>query len=238
MTPTSPVLGLVPARGGSKGLPGKNLRQLVGRPLLRYAIEAATRSGVVDRVVLTTDSDEIAAAGRLCGAEVPFIRPAELAEDATPMLPVVEHALAMLEQEGWQCDIVLLIQPTAPLRRPEQLARAVAMLRDTGADAVASVVEVPRHFSPDYVMRVEDGRLVPFLAGTEQIGRRQDARPAFVRDGTVYAFWRRTVAEYHSLYGQDCRPLVIPAAESVTIDTQEDWAEAERRLALGTAPPP
>ena len=226
------VLGLIPARGGSKGIPGKNIRLLAGRPLLAYAVDAARASGVVDRVVLSTDAEEIAAVGREHGAEVPFLRPPELAGDAAAMLPVIEHAIATLEQSGWSPEIVLLLQPTSPLRTGAHLAAAVALLRATGADSVVSVVEVPRHLSPDYVMRIERGGLVPFLPEGAALTRRQDARLAYARDGTVYACWRRTLVEQGSLYGRDCRPLVVEAAESLTIDTPADWAEAERRLGM------
>jgi CMP-N-acetylneuraminic acid synthetase len=225
------VLGLVPARGGSKGIPDKNLRALAGRSLLDYAARAASASGVIDRIVLSTESDRIAAEGRTVGLEVPFTRPADLASDDTPMLPVVEHAIQSLEDSGWSPEIVVLLQPTSPLRTPEHIRQAVQQLRDTNADSVVTVVQLPRHLSPDYVMRLDEGRLVPFLAEGAHITRRQDARTAFVRDGTVYAFWRRTLRDFRSIYGHDCRPLVVPAHESLTIDTPEDWGEAERRLA-------
>ena len=230
------VLALVPARGGSKGIPDKNMRPLAGRSLLEYAAEAAAASGVVDRSVLSTDSERVAAEGRRAGLEVPFLRPSALARDATPMLTVIEHALDALEHDGWAAEVVLLLQPTSPLRRPEHIRAAVQQLRDSGADSVVTVVELPRHFSPDYVMRVDDGRLVPFLAEGGRVTRRQDARPAFVRDGTVYAFWSRTVRETRSIYGRDCRPLVLSARDSMTIDAPDDWNEAERRLrAAGSA---
>ena len=185
---------------------------------------------MVDRVVLSTDSAEIAEVGRLAGLETPFLRPAELAGDETAMLPVIEHAVAALESAGWPVAIVVLLQPTSPLRRPSHIRRSVEMLRETGGDSVVSVLELPRHLSPDYVMRVEQGRLVPFLPEGQRVIRRQDARAAYVRDGTVYTFWRRTLRETRSLYGHDCRPMIVPASESLTIDTAEDWAEAERRI--------
>jgi CMP-N-acetylneuraminic acid synthetase len=225
------VLGLVPARGGSKGIPGKNIRPLAGRTLLDYAARAASGSQVVDRLVLSTDDPQIAAEGHRCGLEVPFVRPAPLAVDDTPMLPVIEHAVAALEQEGWSPEIVVLLQPTSPLRRPAHIRAAVEQLRSSGADSVVTVLELPRHLSPDYVMRIDGGRLVPFLAEGESITRRQDARPAFVRDGTVYAFWRRTLRDTGSLYGRVCLPLILPAADSLTLDSEDDWREAERRLA-------
>jgi CMP-N-acetylneuraminic acid synthetase len=224
------VLALIPARGGSKGMPDKNIRPLLGRTLLEYAARAASASGAIDRIVLSTDSERIAAEGRRIGVEVPFLRPSELAADDTPMAPVIEHAVDWLEQHGWRFEIVVLLQPTSPLRRPDHIRAAVQQLRDSRADSVVTVVELPRHLSPDYVMRVEHGRLVPFLPTGGDVARRQDARPAFVRDGTAYAFWLRTLRDTRTIYGRDCRPLVVPASESLTIDTADDWREAERRL--------
>ena len=108
---------------------------------------------------------------------------------------------------------------------------AVQQLRESAADSVVSVVQLPRHLSPDYVMRIDDGRLVPFIVGSERISRRQDTRPAFVRDGTVYAFWRTTLERTGGIYGDDCRPLVLDPRESLSIDSLDDWAAAERALA-------
>ena len=230
-----PVLALVPARGGSKGIPDKNIRPLHGRTLLDLCARVAAESGVVDRAVLSTDSEPIAAAGRRAGLEVPFLRPPALAQDETPMLPVIEHAVSTLAAAGWTPDIIVLLQPTSPLRTAAHVRTAVEQLRDSDADSVVTVVELPRHMSPDYVMRIDEGRLVPFLPEGARVTRRQDARPAFVRDGTVYAFRRQTLERTHSIYGERCRPLVVPASESLTLDTPEDWAEAERRLAQGDA---
>jgi CMP-N-acetylneuraminic acid synthetase len=224
------VLALIPARGGSKGLPGKNIRPLAGRSLVARAGAVARESGVVDRVVLSTDANDIAEEGRRAGIEVPFMRPDALARDDTPMLPVILHALDALEAEQWHADIVLLLQPTSPLRQPAHLRSAVTMLRDSRADSVVSVVELPRHMSPDYVMQIADGALKPFLPEGARTTRRQDARPAYVRDGTVYAFWRDTLERFGSIYGERCLPLVLRPEESVTIDTPGDWAAAERML--------
>ncbi len=229
------VLALVPARAGSKGVPGKNIRLLLGRPLLAYTADAARESGAVDRIVLSTDSEDVARVGREVGLEVPFLRPVALAEDTTPMKPVIEHALATLEQQGWVPDVVVLLQPTSPLRTPAHIRSAVDLLRSSGADSVVTVNELPRHLSPDFVMRIEDDRLVPFLPGGLAT-RRQDARPAYLRDGTVYCFWRRTLLEQQSIYGRNCRPMVLPGSESVTIDTAEDWADAERKLSVRQGP--
>jgi CMP-N,N'-diacetyllegionaminic acid synthase len=228
------VLALVPARGGSKGIPDKNIRPLAGHTLLHYAAQAALASGMVDRTVLTTDSDRIAAEGRRAGLEVPFMRPAALALDDTPMLPVVEHAVSALAQSGWEPEIVVLLQPTSPLRTGAHIRAAVEALRATRADSVVTVVELPRHLSPDYVMRIDEGRLVPFLPEGTRITRRQDTRPAFVRDGTAYVFWTKTLRDQRSIYGGHCHPLVVAPNESITIDTPDDWDAAERKVAGAT----
>jgi CMP-N,N'-diacetyllegionaminic acid synthase len=204
---------------------------LAGRPLIDYTARAARESSVLDRIILSTDSNEIAEAGRRSGLEVPFMRPASLAEDDTPMLPVVRHAIDTLSAGGWTPDVIVLLQPTSPLRRPSHVRDAVTMLRDTKADSVVTVVELPRHLSPDYVMRIDDGVLRPFLPDGARLTRRQDARPAYARDGTVYACWRATLDRWGTIYGERCQPLIVNAADSLSIDTPDDWAEAERRLA-------
>ncbi len=226
------VLGIIPARYGSRGILQKNLRLLAGKPLIAYAAEAARASGVIDRLVVSTESSEIADLARSLGIEVPFMRPGSLATDTSPMQPVVEHAVGEVERAGWSPSIVVLLQPTSPLRKPGHLRAAIALLAETGCDSVVSVVEVPKHYSPYFVMRIEpSGLLTNFLPEGRTITRRQDAPSAYSRDGTVYATRRRVVMEEHSLYGTNCRPLVLSSEESVNLDTPEDWREAERRLA-------
>jgi len=224
------MLGIIPARGGSKGIPGKNIRMLGGKPLIYYAVRAARESGLVDRLILTTDSAEIADVGKSLGIEMPFIRPANLAQDDTPMFPVIDHAVQFVESRGWQPDIILLLQPTAPLRQPEHIQAAVKILTETKCDAVASVVEVPQHYAPDFVLKLEEGKLKPFLEGGEKVTRRQDTRAAYSRDGTIYAFWRDVFIHKRSIYGDDCRPLVIPRDMSCNLDTMEDWGEVEQKI--------
>lgn len=224
------VLGVIPARSGSKGIPGKNELPLAGITPVERAANAARSSGVVDRLILSTDSEAIAGIGRRAGIDVPFLRPAGLARDDTPMQHVIEHAVLAVEDGGFRPDVVLVLQPTAPLRTGAHIARAVKMLVQTEATSVVSVVEIPRHFSPEYVMRLEDGRLRPFLSEAAHVTRRQDAEPAYSRDGTVYATLRDVLVLEHDLYGSDCRALVLSASESINLDTPADWAMAEARL--------
>jgi CMP-N,N'-diacetyllegionaminic acid synthase len=224
------VLAVVPARRSSKGIPNKNLRELAGRPLLAYTVDAVRSAGCIDRAILTTDSKEIADVGRHLGLEVPFLRPPELATDDSAMQPTIEHAVAEIERSGWRPDIIALLQPTAPLRRGKHIMRGVELLLKTDASSVVSVVEIPRHYAPQYAMRVEDGRLLPYLPEGRQITRRQDVEPAYSRDGTLYVVRRDVLMEEHDLYGENCRPLLLQGEETLTLDTLEDWAAAEIRL--------
>lgn len=223
------ILGLIPARGGSKGIPRKNELPLAGRTLIERTADAARASGVVDRLVLTTDSDEVAAIGSRAGIDT-IPRPAELANDEAPMLPVVLHALETLSAAGWTCDAVALLQPTQPLRTGPHIRAAVNLLEERGATAVVSVVPIPPHYAPEYAMRIDAGRLLPYLDEGAAIIRRQDAAPAFSRDGTIY-LTRVDVLRRGSLYGEECLPLVISPSESANLDTYEDWARAEELLA-------
>lgn len=165
---------------------------LGGKPLIHYAVRAARELKLVDRINPTTDSNEIAEVGRSLGVEVPFLRPAHLAQDDTPMFPVIDHAVHFVEEQGWQPDIILLLQPTAPLRQPEHIQAAVKLLTELKCDSVVSVVEVPQHYAPDFVLKLEEGNLKPFLEGGEKVTRRQDTRSAYSRDGTIYAFAMRS----------------------------------------------
>lgn len=176
------VLGIIPARGGSKGIPNKNLVALCGRPLLAYTGDAVKESARLTRTVVSTDDPRIAEYATSLGLEVPFMRPSSLAGDGVPMLPVLQHAVAALESEGFTTDIVVLLQPTSPLRRGEHIDAAVTWLEQAGGDSVVSVVEVPHQFNPTSVMRVEDGLLKPFLEGPAAT-RRQDKPRVLARNG-------------------------------------------------------
>lgn len=225
------VLGFIPARGGSKGVPRKNIRLLAGKPLLQYTAEAALVAKSLARVVLSTDDEEIASIGRQCGLDVPFIRPKELAEDTTPTLPVVQHAVRWLEQHGDHFDAVCLLQPTNPLRRPEHIDACVAMFTETGADALVTVLPVPEEHNPHWVyFQADDGRLRLSTGESTPIARRQDLPPAFHREGSVYVTRRDTIMQDNSLYGQCVVGYPLDPAASVNIDSLNDWARAERLL--------
>ncbi|MBC7842654.1 MAG: acylneuraminate cytidylyltransferase family protein [Gemmatimonadaceae bacterium] len=223
------VLGLIPARGGSKSVEDKNLRPMLGKPLIQRAHETAIESQSLARVILSTDDARIAEAGRRAGIDVPFMRPAELAQDASAMIAVAVHALETLAAFGEQYDALLLLQPTSPLRRPAHITTAIDMLGDW--DAVCSVVPVPQHLCPHYVMRISpQNRLEYFLPDGGSYTRRQDVPSAYRRDGTIFLTRTAIVLGAKSFYGTRCAPLLLTDDDSLSIDEPADWAEAERRL--------
>jgi CMP-N-acetylneuraminic acid synthetase len=183
------------------------------------------------RVVLTTDDEEIASVGRSAGLEVPFLRPAELARDDTPSLPVVQHAVRFLEEEGDLFDAVCLLQPTSPLREPSDVDRAVALLTRTGADSVISFVEVGEKHPARMKIVEPDGRVSdpPFAEVTEGM-RRQDLPKLYLRDGSIYLTRREVLMEKGSFKGDDCRALLVPVERSVNVDTPWDLFLAEQAL--------
>ena len=227
----SNILGLIPARGGSKSIPRKNIAPLAGRPMLAYTCEAALGSKLITRVVLSTDDTEIAQVGRDCGVEVPFLRPAELARDDTPSLAVAQHAVRwLIEHEAWSPDVLVVLQPTSPLRRARHLDESLELMAQAGADTVVSVVEVPHSFSPYGIMRVRDGWLEDFW--TEPLPfdrfRRQNLPVLYARNGpAVLATQVRVLIEQQSFYGKTIAPYIMTEEESVDIDTLFDLRLAE-----------
>jgi CMP-N-acetylneuraminic acid synthetase len=221
------VLAVIPARGGSKAIPGKNLAMAAGRSLLAWTADAARASRTLTRIVLSTDDDAIAEAGRRLGVEVPFMRPAGLAQDETPILPVLQHLVGALEAaDGFRPDAVVLLQPTSPMRRAEHIDGAVDLLLSTGADSVVSVVPLPHQFSPVSVMREVEGRLVPYLDASTVL-RRQDKPMLYARNGPAVLAVRRHILGQDNLYGHDVRPFVMTLDDSIDIDSPPDLELAD-----------
>lgn len=222
------ILGIIPARSGSKGVPSKNKRLMAGKSLVQRAFECGQASGVLDRIVVSTDDFEILSLAQKIGLEVPFVRPAELSDDKTPMIDVVRHALNHLASSGYVADAVMLLQPTSPLRTPSHLREAVGLLSTN--DSVCSVTELPAVFSPHSVMKIVEGSLKTFLEDIPVPTRRQDAPKAYVRNGTVYLTRTHVILEQNTFYGENCSPMIMPEYESISIDTEEEWQSAERYL--------
>lgn len=225
------VLGIVTARGGSKGIPRKNVALLLGKPLLAYTAEAALASNRISRTVLSTDDPEIARVGRQLGLEVPFLRPAELAKDDTPTIPVLQDVVRRLEDAGDCYDAILTLQPTNPLRRVEDINGAVELLERTGADSVISFSDVgERH--PARMKRIDaDGRVSDPPFAEEFEGKpRQQLPKLYLRDGSIYLTRRAVLMEQSSLKGSDCRAWLMPEERSLNIDTPFDLLLAEQLL--------
>jgi CMP-N-acetylneuraminic acid synthetase len=214
------TLGLIPARGGSKSVPRKNVRELAGKPVLAWTVETALACAALERVIVSTDDEEIAAVARACGAEV-LARPAELARDETPDLPVYRHAL---DELGDSYDAVAWLRPTAPLRAAEDVDAAVRLLEETGADAVRSVCEAEH--SPYWMGRLDGDRLVPLLGEVPE--RRQLLPPVYRLNGAVDVVRCSSVGD--ELFGGDVRAYVMPRERSIDLDTELDFLLAEALL--------
>jgi CMP-N-acetylneuraminic acid synthetase len=238
--PGREVLAIVTARGGSKGIPRKNLVPLLGRPLLWWSVRAGLEAETVTRTIVSTDDREIAEAGRAAGAEVPFLRPAELAGDTALDLPVFEHALRTLdEQEGYRPDVVVHLRPTSPLRPAGLVDEGVrTLLADPAADSLRAVT-VPAN-NPYKMWRIERGVLVPLVDSGihEQYNQPRQALPtAYWQTGTLDVMRAATVLRQHSMTGRRILPLVIAGDLAVDIDDPASLAAAEelcRRHGLGS----
>jgi CMP-N-acetylneuraminic acid synthetase len=225
------VLGIVTARGGSKGIPGKNLRPLLGKPLLQYTAEAALAAKRLTRVILSTEDKEIADVGRQCGLEVPFLRPMELARDNTPHLPVLQDAVRRLEQAGESYDAILTLQPTNPLRLPSDIDGAIELLEKTGADSVISFVAVGEKHPARMKFVDEQGRVIdPPFAEKLEGQRRQDLPKLYLREGSIYLTRHDVLMKQNSLKGRDCRAWIMPEDRACNIDQPFDLFLAEQLL--------
>lgn len=235
--PGSPrVLAVIPARGGSRGLPGKNIRSLCGLPLVAHAIRAAAMTPVVTRAVVTTDSAQIAALAREHGGDVPFIRPPELAADDTPMGPVIAHAITTVEaMEGTTYDAVLLLDPTSPARDPQQLADAVDLLwQDPDLDGVVSVSEPT--FQPEWVGVRQDGTtLSRYFPSGSGVTRRQDTGRYLRINGNFYVWRAASARALRQSWFDEGRytGLEIPEAQAFSIDDEFEFRLIEALVAAG-----
>lgn len=227
------VLGLIPARGGSKEIPQKNERMLGGRPVLQYTAQAALEAERLARVVLSTDSRTIADLGVQIGVEVPFMRPAELAQDETPMIPVVQHAIETLESAGDSFDAVCLLQPSNPFRSSEDIDGAVGLMEQTGASSVLSLVDVGDNHPARMKYVSAEGLVVnPPFAEESEGQLRQTLPKVYLREGSIYLARRDLVMEQNTLQGPDCRAWIVSAERALKLDTLLDWRIAESLLEI------
>ena len=216
------VLAVVPARGGSKSIPRKNVKHFAGKPLLAWTIEAALQVTKITRVIVSTDDPEIAETGRLHGAEVPFIRPSELAEDDTAGVCTLLHAMHKLPD----FDAVLLLQPTSPLRSSEDISGIIDLAIERNANSIVSVCRVSKH--PHWMYQIEQsGTLIPFCAGESASSRRQDLPIVYSLNGAVYFARTGWLSQTKALLDHTTLAYVMPEERSIDIDTLFDWRLAE-----------
>ncbi len=222
------VLGLITARGGSKGIPRKNLANCGGRPLLAWTADAAREARCITRTLISTDDREIADYAVSCGVEAPFLRPAEISSDTAKSIDVAKHAIDWLATNGWQTDVLVLLQPTSPMRTGAHIDGAFAQL-DEAADAVVTVVEVPHRFKPWASLVLDGNELRDYV--TEELPfdrfRRQGQPRLYARNGPAVVVTRAHVIREGSFYGKHCRAFEMSAEDSVDIDDMTDLEYAD-----------
>lgn len=222
------ILGVITARGGSKGIPGKNIKPLQGRPLIAWTIETAKKSALITDLIVSTDDPNIADIAKEYGADVPFMRPKELAEDATSHLPVMQHAVREMEAiKNSAFDYVVILQPTSPFRKPEYIDGTLNVLITEKTDSAVSLYEIDGSMHPMKIKKLENNHVVPYCMEEPEGARRQDLPRAYKRSGDVYAMTRECLMEKNRLYGDSIAGYVVPATWVIDIDTPTDWIVAE-----------
>ncbi len=218
-------LAVIPARGGSKGIPRKNVRPLCGKPLIGYSIEAGRSSTLIDTVVVSTEDEQIAEISTQYGAEV-IKRPPQLARDHTPSLPVLQHVIRYLaDADNLRPEVIVLLQPTSPLRTAADVDTAIRMFLDRGCDSVVSVCEVEHPL--EWMYTISSDRLEPVVTGGDRVARRQDALRVYRLNGAVYVTSRDAIMNESRLLGSDTRAYIMPLERSIDIDTEIDLKLAE-----------
>ncbi|MFA5339649.1 MAG: acylneuraminate cytidylyltransferase family protein [Candidatus Omnitrophota bacterium] len=220
------ILALIPARGGSKGLPGKNIKMLSGKPLIAWSIEQALASRYIDKVVVSTELEEIASVARKYGAEVPFMRPKDLAASSAIIVDVLIHALNSLERKGRKFDFIMLLQPTSPLRNSEDIDAAIRLLFRKNAQSVVSICPTECH--PYWINRMSsDGLMGNFIAKNVRNKNRQKLPVYYRVNGALYLASVVFLKKSRDVYGKPTYPYIMPLERSVDIDTPLDFELAE-----------
>jgi len=224
------ILGVIPSRGGSKTVLKKNIKPLLGKPLVAYTIIEANKSKLLTRTIVSSDSREIIEIAKLYGADVPFIRPKELATDLALAIDVIKHATLEVEkQEGKKYDYIVMLQPTTPLRKTEDIDNAIKKLIETKADSVISVVNVgPMH--PMRMKRIVNDRLVDYTTEKVENMPKELLPPIYIRNGAIYAVKRDILINKRSFKGNECRPYIMAKECSINIDDKIDFQLVELRL--------
>ncbi|MHA7646445.1 acylneuraminate cytidylyltransferase family protein [Nitrosopumilus sp. S4] len=222
------ILGIIPARGGSKGIPQKNLRKILGKPMLQYSFDAAKKSQI-NKILVSTDDKKIAQFAESQGIEVPFLRPKKLSRDTAKTFDVINHTLNyLLKIEDYTPDIVIILQPTSPLRTKEMIDKSIKLLKNKNTTSVISVSKVKTHPSSSFSY---DGKfLKPLRKDFKKFDRRQQYSPVYFPTGAIYTTWNTTIKKYMTIYGPRIKPLITEQEFSVDIDTKFDMFIAEMTL--------
>ncbi|WP_374550752.1 cytidylyltransferase domain-containing protein [Flavobacterium sp.] len=223
------ILALIPARGGSKGVPRKNIRLLGKKPLIEYSIDAAKEADVFDEIIVSTEDEEIAIAAEVAGCKPPFIRPIELAQDNSTSISVVQHAIDFFEKKNIFFDAVCLLQPTSPFREKGFIEKAIQKFIENDYDCLISVLPVPHEYNPHWTFEEKNGILKISTGDEKIISRRQDLPKAFHRDGSLY-ITKTEILKNGSFYGEKIGFIESNQDYYVNIDTMEDWEKAEKKL--------
>jgi len=226
------LLAIIPARGGSKRLPRKNLLKLGGKPLITWTIDAAIESGCFVDVLVSTDDQEIADIAKSQGALVPWLRPKELATDTATSIDVLLHSLDWYERERGKVDGVMLLQPTSPFRSVETIQDAAARFQNAGSDKpIVSVCQASSH--PAWTFSIEGDRMIPYCGWNAMKLQSQDLAPVFALNGAIYVSTPCRIRETRSLFAEDMGSIIMkPGKENIDIDTEDDWMKAERIITI------
>lgn len=224
------ILGIIPARGGSKGIPRKNIKALGGKPVIGYTIASVLESKLLTKYILSSDAEEIIKTGKQLGVEAPFIRPPKLAKDDTPSIDVVKHALSFFNEGKIHFDAVCILQPTTPFRRDGLIDDAIKKFESGSYDSLVSVREVPHEYNPHWVFEEKDGRLEIATGEKEIISRRQELPKAYHRDGAIYLTKTEVILDSNSILGNKIGFIDTTDHDYVNLDSMEDWKKAEEIL--------
>lgn len=227
------ILGIVTARGGSKRIPKKSIALLAGRPMMAYVLDAMKQARSINRIIVDTDDEEMAEVGRVNGAEIPYLRPKELAQDSTGHVPVLKHALEFLrDKEQYWPDAVVLVQPTSPLVTPQHIDDTVSLLFQSGADSVETVFEAPTVFHPYNLRVIDEKGFTRFLMPEERaaIAKTGSKRPPVYVIGTVYTFRPDKLWKYGTIQGGTSKSVIIDRASGIDVDEPLDLVIAEAIL--------
>ncbi len=230
MKPKQKVLAVIPARSGSKGIKNKNIKLLGGKPLVCHSIETALLSNIISDVIVSTNYEEISEVSKKAGAQVPFIRPAELATDTAESYPVIVHALLEMEKiNKIKYDYFIMLQPTSPFRDTDDIDSALSKLIGSNYDSIVSIVDVGG-FHPLRMKKVDKaGMLINYIKQDgENMIPRQKLKSVYIRNGSIYASKRNVLSKYQSLVGTSCLPYIMSSEKSINIDSEIDFKIAQR----------